>query len=179
MCWEKPGNCYKFYTSLTSSYFPLNSLTVNIKNNWGYFMFSWLLILRLQRWSILSDSLVPIGFHLCWFLFWYIFTCSLWSNYNWWENNLIASWAVFIIFPSTMSTDVVAERLRRQTANLLCSARMSSNLIHVDVKEMNPYIYSYYDALYVIFKFFFSHFLSTLDFPNSNWSDEIWLVLKI
>jgi hypothetical protein len=28
--------------------------------------------------------------------------------------------------------DVVAEWLRRQTANLLCSARMSSNLIHVD-----------------------------------------------
>jgi hypothetical protein len=29
--------------------------------------------------------------------------------------------------------DVVAEWLRRQTANLLCSARMSSNLIHVDI----------------------------------------------
>lgn len=28
---------------------------------------------------------------------------------------------------------MVAEWLRRQTANLLCSARMSSNLIHVDV----------------------------------------------
>jgi hypothetical protein len=28
--------------------------------------------------------------------------------------------------------DMVAEWLRRQTANLLCSARMSSNLIHVD-----------------------------------------------
>jgi hypothetical protein len=31
--------------------------------------------------------------------------------------------------------DVVAEWLRRQTANLLCSARMSSNLIHVDTVQ--------------------------------------------
>jgi hypothetical protein len=34
------------------------------------------------------------------------------------------------------SVDVVAEWLRRQTANLLCSARMSSNLIHVDAIKL-------------------------------------------
>ena len=38
-----------------------------------------------------------------------------------------------MIFLKFIFDDVVAEWLRRQTANLLCSARMSSNLIHVDV----------------------------------------------
>ena len=37
-----------------------------------------------------------------------------------------------MIFLKFIFDDVVAEWLRRQTANLLCSARMSSNLIHVD-----------------------------------------------